>query len=80
MTASHLCEYENWPGPGPELSGRRPTPYLLALLAAVYNCGATDLIDWPTASICSQHTCLSSTNTAGPRTPARASRTATPGA
>ena len=45
MTASHLCEYENWPGPGPELSGRRPTPYLLALLAAVYNCGATDLID-----------------------------------
>jgi hypothetical protein len=45
MTASHLCEYENWPGYGTELSGRRPTPYLLALLAAVYNCGATDLID-----------------------------------
>ena len=45
MTASHLCEYENWPGHGPELSGRRPTPYLLALLAAVYSCGATDLID-----------------------------------
>ena len=50
MTASHLCEYENWPGHGPEPSGRRPTPYLLALLAAVYGCPATDLIDrrlWP---------------------------------
>jgi len=45
MTASHLCEYENWPGYGPQPTGRRPTPYLLALLAAVYNCGATDLID-----------------------------------
>ena len=45
MTASHLCEYENWPGHGPEPSGRRPTPYLLALLAAVYGCAATDLID-----------------------------------
>ena len=45
MTASHLCEYESWPGHGSEPSGRRPTPYLLALLAAVYNCGAIDLID-----------------------------------
>jgi len=45
MTASHLCEYENWPGHGTEPSGRRPTPYLLALLAAVYGCAATDLID-----------------------------------
>jgi tetratricopeptide (TPR) repeat protein len=45
MTAAHLCEYENWPGVGAEPSGRRPTPYLLALLAAVYGCAVTDLID-----------------------------------
>jgi tetratricopeptide (TPR) repeat protein len=45
VTAAHLCEHENWPGHGPEPSGRRPTPYLLALLAAVYGCAATDLID-----------------------------------
>ena len=45
MTAAHLCEHENWPGLGPEPSGRRPTPHLLALLAAVYGCAATDLID-----------------------------------
>jgi len=45
MTAPHLCEHENWPGPGPPPSGRRPTPYLLALLAAVYGCAVTDLID-----------------------------------
>jgi hypothetical protein len=45
MTAPHLSEYENWPGHGPQPSGRRPTPYLLAVLAAVYDCAATDLID-----------------------------------
>ena len=45
MTAAHLCEHENWPGHGPEPSGRRPTPYLLALLAAAYDCAVTDLID-----------------------------------
>jgi hypothetical protein len=45
MTASHLCEYENWPGHGRTPSGRRPTPYLLAVLAAVYDCAVTDLID-----------------------------------
>jgi len=45
MTAAHLCEYENWPGAGAEPSGRRPTPYLLALLATVYGCAVTDLID-----------------------------------
>ena len=45
MTASHLCEHENWPGHGPEPSGRRPTPYLLSLLAAVYGCAVTDLVD-----------------------------------
>ena len=45
MTASHLCEHENWPGHGAGTSGRRPTPYLLAVLAAVYDCTVTDLID-----------------------------------
>jgi hypothetical protein len=45
MTAPHLCEHENWPGHRPEPSGRRPTPYLLAVLAAVYDCAVTDLID-----------------------------------
>jgi hypothetical protein len=45
MTASHLSEYERWPGHGPEPAGRRPNPYLLAVLAAVYDCAVTDLID-----------------------------------
>jgi hypothetical protein len=45
MTNPRLCEYENWPGHGPEPTGRRPTPYLLALLSSVYGCDVTDLID-----------------------------------
>ena len=45
MTAPHLSEYENWPGHGPQPTGRRPTPYLLAVLAAVYDCAVADLID-----------------------------------
>lgn len=50
MSASHLCEYEAWPGPVPKQSGRkpdgrRPTQYLLALLAAVYGCTVLELID-----------------------------------
>jgi len=45
MTAPHLSEYETWPGHGPEPSGRRPTPYLLAVLAAVYDCSVTGLVD-----------------------------------
>src|SRR5271169_236914 len=45
MTAPHLSEYETWPGHRPEPSGRRPTPYLLAVLAAVYDCAVTDLVD-----------------------------------
>ena len=45
MTAPHLSEYENWPGHRPEPSGRRPTPYLLAVLAAVYDCTVSELID-----------------------------------
>jgi len=47
MTAPHLSEYERWPGHAPEPSGRRPTPYLLAVLAAVYDCAVTELIDLP---------------------------------
>jgi len=45
MTAAHLCEHENWPGEGHEPAGRRPTPYLLSLLAAVYGCTVQDLLD-----------------------------------
>ena len=45
MTAPHLSEYENWPGPGTTPAGRRPTPYLLALLAGVYECAVHDLLD-----------------------------------
>jgi hypothetical protein len=45
MTAPHLSEYENWPGHGPKATGRRPTPYLLAVLAAVYDCSVADLVD-----------------------------------
>jgi hypothetical protein len=46
MTGPHLCEYENWPGHGPTPSGRRPTPLVLALLAAAYDTPAIhDLLD-----------------------------------
>ncbi len=45
MTAPHLSEYENWPGPGTTATGRRPTPYLLSLLASVYECAVNDLLD-----------------------------------
>jgi hypothetical protein len=45
MTAPHLSEHENWPGPGAAPAGRRPTPYLLALLAGVYECAVHDLLD-----------------------------------
>lgn len=45
MTAPHLSEYENWPGPGAGHAGRRPTPHLLALLASVYECAVHDLLD-----------------------------------
>ena len=45
MTGPHLCEYENWPGEGKEPAGRRPTPYLLSLLAGVYGCTVHDLLD-----------------------------------
>jgi hypothetical protein len=45
MTGPHLSETENWPGYGTEPSGRRPTPYLLSLLAATYDCAVTDLLD-----------------------------------
>jgi tetratricopeptide (TPR) repeat protein len=45
MTGAHLCEHEAWPGFGPKPSGRRPTPYLLALLAAVYGCTVAELVD-----------------------------------
>jgi hypothetical protein len=45
MTGPHLCEVEAWPGYGSKATGRRPTPYLLTLLAAVYDCAIADLLD-----------------------------------
>jgi len=45
VTSPHLSEYETWPGHGDKPAGRRPSPYLLAVLACVYNCAVTDLID-----------------------------------
>ena len=45
MTAPHLSGYENWPGPGATPAGRRPTSYLLALLARIYECAVHDLAD-----------------------------------
>ena len=45
MTGPHLCEVEAWPGYGTKPSGRRPTPYLLSLLAAAYDCATADLLD-----------------------------------
>lgn len=45
MTAAHLSEHENWPGVASVPTGRRPTPYLLSLLAAVYGCAIDDLLD-----------------------------------
>jgi hypothetical protein len=45
MTSAHLSEYENWPGYGEAPSGRKPTPYLLAVLAAIYGCQVSDLVD-----------------------------------
>lgn len=45
MTGPHLSESETWPGLGPQVRGRRPTPRTLAELAAVYGCTMSDLID-----------------------------------
>ena len=45
MTGPHLCEVEAWPGYEPKPAGRRPTPYLLSLLATVYDCAIADLLD-----------------------------------
>ena len=44
MTAPHLSEYETGPATGRAVR-RRPAPYLLAVLAAVYDCAVADLID-----------------------------------
>jgi transcriptional regulator with XRE-family HTH domain len=45
MTSPHLCEYENWPGHGDIPTGRKPSPYLIAVLASIYDCQVSDLID-----------------------------------
>jgi len=50
MTAAHLCEYEEWPGGAPpgsgrEPTGRKPTPYILSLLARAYATTVPSLVD-----------------------------------
>src|ERR1017187_3034552 len=46
MTGAHLSEYEQWPGPGQEPAGRKPTPHVLSLLSVTYNSpGVHDLLD-----------------------------------
>jgi hypothetical protein len=50
MTAAHLCEYEEWPGEalpgsGREPTGRKPTPYILSLLARAYGTTVPRLVD-----------------------------------
>jgi hypothetical protein len=45
MSASHLADAESWPGEGTRITGRRPRPYLLALLAAVYEASVPELMD-----------------------------------
>jgi hypothetical protein len=45
MTAAHLSEHETWPGYGARPAGRRPSLQLLAVLASVYDCDLSDLID-----------------------------------
>jgi len=41
MTASHLCDHEQWP-----YGGRRPSVYLLLLLAKVYGTNVANLLDF----------------------------------
>jgi tetratricopeptide (TPR) repeat protein len=45
LTAAHLSEHETWPGYGTKPAGRRPSLQLLAVLASVYDCDLSDLID-----------------------------------
>jgi hypothetical protein len=45
LTAAHLSEHETWPGHGAKPAGRRPSLQLLAVLASVYDCDLSDLID-----------------------------------
>ena len=50
MTAAHLCEYEDWPGEaspgsGREPTGRKPTAYILSLLARAYATTVPSLVD-----------------------------------
>jgi hypothetical protein len=40
MTGPHLCEYEKWPA-----STRRPSVYVLYMLAAIYRARVPDLLD-----------------------------------
>jgi hypothetical protein len=51
MTASHLCEYEQWPAG----SGRKPSPHVLALLAHTYNTSIRHLEARAGAGAASRH-------------------------
>jgi hypothetical protein len=65
MTAAHLCEYEDWPGEaspgsGREPTGRKPTAYILSLLARAYATTVPSLVDRPTRPGCRPRTGWSS--------------------
>jgi hypothetical protein len=45
MSGVRLCEHEAWPGPGRRLTGLKPTPYVLALLARTYGTAIPCLLD-----------------------------------
>jgi tetratricopeptide (TPR) repeat protein len=47
MTRARLSEHESWPGTGsgPAVTGRRPTLQVLAVMATVYSCAVSELID-----------------------------------
>jgi hypothetical protein len=46
MTGPHLCEHERWPGSGPSVAGRKPTPVVLSLLARLYATTIRSLLDF----------------------------------
>ena len=82
MTAPHLCEHENWPGPGPQPSGRRPSPICWPCSPASTAAPPPTWSTWPTASNCLPPSCsslipmarkfpTSATKTVRPSCPAR---------
>lgn len=45
VSVAHLCEYENFPGFGDVPQGRKPTLYILTLMAVVYGTTPAMLVD-----------------------------------